>query len=284
METENKPVEQQIDNVAANLSELKVSTEGGEEKTNQPSDEGRPSTTPASGETTDAAADAGAEQSTEAEAATTDEAGGLLPSPAPAQDPSAYAADPTNFEIKHPLQNRWSLWYDNPRKRTSADTWGNHLKHVVEFDTVEDFWRLYNNVMPASRLEHGSNYHLFKAGIEPKWEDSANTRGGQWVVTFSNKQRKEKLDKLWLYTILACIGEAFEEEEEVCGCVVSIRKAQDRIAIWTRTASKEAAVRSIGMQLKRTLEMPAGSVVGYQVHSDSMKTQSSSSSKYRYEV
>jgi translation initiation factor 4E len=282
METENKPVEQQIDNVATNLSELKVSTEGGEEKT-QPSDEGRPSTKPANGETTDAA-DAGAEQSTEAEAATTDEAGGLLPSPAPAQDPSAYAADPTNFEIKHPLQNRWSLWYDNPRKRTSADTWGNHLKHVVEFDTVEDFWRLYNNVMPASRLEHGSNYHLFKAGIEPKWEDSANTRGGQWVVTFSNKQRKEKLDKLWLYTILACIGEAFEEEEEVCGCVVSIRKAQDRIAIWTRTASKEAAVRSIGMQLKRTLEMPAGSVVGYQVHSDSMKTQSSSSAKYRYEV
>lgn len=127
-------MEQQIDNVATNLSELKVSTEGGEEKT-QPSDEGRPSTKPASGETTDAA-DAGAEQSTEAEAATTDEAGGLLPSPAPAQDPSAYAADPTNFEIKHPLQNRWSLWYDNPRKRTSADTWGNHLKHVVEFDTV----------------------------------------------------------------------------------------------------------------------------------------------------
>jgi hypothetical protein len=38
------------------------------------------------------------------------------------------------------------------------------------------------------------------------------------------------------------------------------------------------------MQLKRTLEMPAGSVVGYQVHSDSMKTQSSSSAKYRYEV
>jgi hypothetical protein len=127
--------QQQIDNVATDLSELKVSTEGGEEKTTQPSDEGRPSTKPANGETTDAA-DAGAEQSTEAEAATTDEAGGLLPSPAPAQDPSAYAADPTNFEIKHPLQNRWSLWYDNPRKRTSADTWGNHLKHVVEFDTV----------------------------------------------------------------------------------------------------------------------------------------------------
>jgi TolA-binding protein len=147
VQTENKPVEQQIDNVAENLSELKVSQqpqeqeqqqEGEENKTTQqPSEEGRP----ANGETTDGAAAGGAEQQSsspsEAEAeGTTDEAGGLLPSPAPAQDPSAYAADPTNFEIKHPLQNRWSLWYDNPRKRTSADTWGNHLKHVVEFDTV----------------------------------------------------------------------------------------------------------------------------------------------------
>lgn len=61
--------------------------------------------------------------------------------------------------------------------------------------------RLYNNVMPASQLEHGSNYHLFKVGIEPKWEDPANGRGGQWVLTLSNKQRKEKLDKLWLYTV-----------------------------------------------------------------------------------
>ncbi len=74
--------------------------------------------------------------------------------------------------------------------------------------------------MPASRLEHGSNYHLFKAGIEPKWEDSANTRGGQWVVTFSNKQRKEKLDKLWLYTVrillpLCCLACIFNTDDTV---------------------------------------------------------------------
>lgn len=44
-------------------------------------------------------------------------------------------ADPSNFSIKHPLQNKWSLWYDNPRKKTQ-DTWGSHLKKVVDFDTV----------------------------------------------------------------------------------------------------------------------------------------------------
>lgn len=62
--------------------------------------------------------------------------------------------DPTNFTIKHPLQHRWTLWYDNPGKKTSQESWGSHLKQIVSFDTVstppgvtlisaqvEDFWR-----------------------------------------------------------------------------------------------------------------------------------------------
>lgn len=38
------------------------------------------------------------------------------------------------------------------------------------------------------------------------------------------------------------------------------------------------------MQLKRTLELPAGVVLGYQVHSDAMKSRSTSGAKHRYEV
>eukprot|EP00005_Dracoamoeba_jomungandri_P007364 CAMPEP_0174265756 /NCGR_PEP_ID=MMETSP0439-20130205/27783_1 /TAXON_ID=0 /ORGANISM="Stereomyxa ramosa, Strain Chinc5" /LENGTH=215 /DNA_ID=CAMNT_0015352375 /DNA_START=113 /DNA_END=760 /DNA_ORIENTATION=+ len=193
-------------------------------------------------------------------------------------------ADAQNFSIKHPLQNSWTLWYDNPRKKTSQDTWGNHLKQVADFDTVEDFWRLYNNIQPASKLTHGSNYHLFKTGIEPKWEDSANEKGGKWVVTFSNKQRAEKLDNMWLYVILACIGEAFDWEDEICGVVVSIRKSQDRIGLWTRNASEEEITRGIGRQLKRTLELSENAAIGYQCHQDSMRRDSSFSNRNRYEV
>lgn len=41
--------------------------------------------------------------------------------------------------------------------------------------------------------------------------------------------------------LLAMIGEQFEESDEICGAVVSVRRAQDKIAIWTKTASNEAA-------------------------------------------
>ncbi len=43
----------------------------------------------------------------------------------------------------------------------------------------------------------------------------------------------------WL-KLLAMIGEQFDEGDEICGAVVSVRR-QDKIAIWTKTASNEAA-------------------------------------------
>lgn len=54
------------------------------------------------------------------------------------------------------------------------------LRQVATFDMVEDFWGIFNNIRPPSRLNPGSNYHLFKVGIEPTWEHTANMAGGKW--------------------------------------------------------------------------------------------------------
>jgi hypothetical protein len=50
--------------------------------------------------------------------------------------------DPNNFAIKHPLQNRWTLWYDNPGKK-SAESWEANLKKIVTFDTVSFLSQLH---------------------------------------------------------------------------------------------------------------------------------------------
>jgi hypothetical protein len=41
--------------------------------------------------------------------------------------------------------------------------------------------------------------------------------------------------------VLACIGEQFTDGDEVCGIAVNIRPKGDRIELWTKTASNEAA-------------------------------------------
>lgn len=97
--------------------------------------------------------------------------------------------------IKHPLQNEWTLWYlENDRNKT----WEEMLNEITSFDTVEDFWSLYNHIRFASDLKQGNDYSLFKKNIRPMWEDDANKRGGRWVINLSKQQRRNELDALWL--------------------------------------------------------------------------------------
>ena len=76
-----------------------------------------------------------------------------------------------DFCKKHPLHNKWTLWFDNPNGSRKQTTWGQTLRSVYTFDSIEDFWCLYNKILSPSKLIMGTDFHLFKEGIEPKWED-----------------------------------------------------------------------------------------------------------------
>ena len=41
---------------------------------------------------------------------------------------------------KHPLEHKWTLWFDNPSGRQKKEAWGQTLRQVYTFGTVEDFW------------------------------------------------------------------------------------------------------------------------------------------------
>jgi len=151
------------------------------------------------------------------------------------------------------------------------------LKRVFDFSTVEDFWCLWNNIKTANEMPPGSNYHLFKQGIEPKWEDAANVKGGKWQLIAKNK---EQLSTLWLHTVLAVIGSFFEDSEEVTGCVVSVRSKGDRIALWTRDATNEEAILRVGQQLKDALGATVS--LSYLIHEDAMKVRAQYQIKPRY--
>jgi len=129
----------------------------------------------------------------------------------------------------------------------------------------------------------GSNYHLFKEGVEPKWEDPVNRGGGKWVVVLPKGSRHTKLDDMWLWTVLACIGENFIREEEICGAVVSVRKNQDKISIWTRDTEEDATL-DVGRRLKQVLELPDKVKIGYQTHQDAQRSRGYSKQRNQYEV
>merc|ERR1712087_425163 len=109
--------------------------------------------------------------------------------------------------------------------------WQQNVKKIVSFSSVEDFWCLFNNLVKPSRLAVGGNYHLFKDGIMPAWEDPANENGGKWVLELPRTDNS--LNKVWMYTVLAMIGENFPDSNEICGAVVSLRPKKNRSALWT---------------------------------------------------
>ncbi|KAJ1983544.1 eukaryotic translation initiation factor 4E [Dimargaris cristalligena] len=162
--------------------------------------------------------------------------------------------DPHDFDVKHPLQNAWTLWYDNPTKRTNTNTWSQNLREIITFSTVEDFWGAHNNINRATDIPAGANYHLFKEGIKPMWEDVANEHGGRWVVQLPRKPAEA--NTLWLYALLALIGETFENEDDICGVVFACRRSQFRISLWTRIADNQEICENIGRQLRASLNIP----------------------------
>ncbi|KAK9702850.1 eukaryotic translation initiation factor 4E [Basidiobolus ranarum] len=188
-------------------------------------------------------------------------------------------SDPVNFNVKHPLNNAWTLWYDNPGKKTSQSSWSQNLKEVVTFSTVEDFWGTYNNVVNVHDLTPGSNYHLFKEGIKPMWEDAANEQGGKWVIQFP-KKTGEEINNLWLYAILCCIGETFLYEDQISGAVASVRKGFYRLSLWTRTSDSKEICEAIGLHLKQALGLSPNQHIEFQSHADAAKGASCNKGRY----
>lgn len=167
------------------------------------------------------------------------------------------------------------LWYDNPKKRQSSESWEDNLKSVYAFSSVEDFWCLYNNILAPTKLAIGSNYHLFKDGVRPMWEDPANAKGGKWIFT-NARSRKARLDECWLYVMLSLIGETLEDDSDVCGAVVSVRKAQDRIAIWSASADRPDLQKAIGRGFRQALvDLGKNETLKYQSHADAAASGSS---------
>jgi translation initiation factor 4E len=150
---------------------------------------------------------------------------------------------------------------------------------------------MQNNITPASELAQKSDYHLFKSGVRPEWEDQQNKHGGRWSYTFKGGKAS---DDLWLNVMLAAIGEQLEDDNdnEVMGVVVNIRKAFWRVGLWSRTAGQppkkgtpaaengnrdegKQRLEKIGRRFKTVLQLPEQEMVEFSGHAESAHSGSS---------
>lgn len=206
--------------------------------------------------------------------------------------------DAANFNVKHPLYSQWTLYFSSPNVKNvpktpstaaqsaggQASGWMDDMRKVAKFDSVEEFWGLHNNIVSPSNLGQRADYYMFKEDIIPAWEDSANKHGGKWSVQLPKEKTKGSIDQMWLYTMLAAIGETYETDAEskdmgevaddmVTGVIVNVRPNFFRLNIWTRQAPadpQEASpllerIMKIGRHFKKD-------VLGYELDNKLMQS------------
>ncbi|OLN82115.1 Eukaryotic translation initiation factor 4E type 2 [Colletotrichum chlorophyti] len=167
----------------------------------------------------------------------------------------------------HPLKYEWVTWCRPPQpKGQPYQEYAKSLTPMIHCNSLEEFWVGYPHLKRPSELSVGWEYHFFKRGIRPIWEDEENRSGGKWVL----RLKKGIIDRYWEDTLFALLGEAFSDvSEEICGGVVSVRNGEDIISIWTRSTG--GRVLRIRETWKTYLKCPPNTIFEFKSHDESIQ-------------
>uniref|UniRef100_A0A0R3RF88 eIF-4F 25 kDa subunit n=1 Tax=Elaeophora elaphi TaxID=1147741 RepID=A0A0R3RF88_9BILA len=198
---------------------------------------------------------------------------------------------------EHPLEFTYVFsYFVRPQGKFDPEDYALYVQPVASFNSVEQFWNTYCFLKrPAdfihkvtlvfllegqiikiglilkqiqiSDITEKVDFHMFKEGIKPVWEDDANRKGGKWIL----RLKKGFSSRIWENLILAMIGEQFLVGEEICGAVCSIRNQEDIVSLWNRTADNLATTNRIRDTLRRVLNLPPNAILEYKRHDDCLK-------------
>ena len=178
--------------------------------------------------------------------------------------------DSANYNVKHKLQRSWTLWYDNPQKKSSVTNWLANLKMIA---TIETIGRLLGSLQQPSQTECNSGWiklHFFKDGVQPMWEDKENVKRRQ-MDTFPSQKPKRVARYFMVKGLLAI--ESFDDKvnDEICGIVLSPRQKQDRIALWTKNTHPSEIIEGLGRKFIKLLGIDEDFRISFQPHEESLK-------------
>jgi translation initiation factor 4E len=161
----------------------------------------------------------------------------------------------------------------NATPAAPVNPYENSIKTISTVSTVESFWEIYDHLKRPGDLPSTTDYHFFRQGIKPTWEDPGNVKGGKWIVRLP----KGLASRYWEETILALVGAQFSgvNPDEVCGAVLSVRYSEDILGIWNRNAHDSTSIERIRDSIKKILQLPPHAHLEYKPHQNSMQDRSS---------
>ncbi len=161
----------------------------------------------------------------------------------------------------------WTFWCTDDNKK--AESYEDRVHPIASFKTVEEFWAAYSHMKRLSNIPTGYDYHMFREGTKPMWEDPINRSGGKWLI----RLKKGVIQILWERLVIAVIRGAFAEDlssDSITGCVASVRNGEDVISIWNKECHNETSKAVIRSKLMDVLKIPKDTILEYREHDASL--------------
>lgn len=115
------------------------------------------------------------------------------------------------------------------------------MEPLADFNTVEEFWAIYQHIVKPDNTNSKTCYHVFQKGIKPIWEDEGNKDGGRWHVWLP----KGQTNKLWEDLLLYVIGDQSGHSDSICGVEVRTKLRGDSLSIWHKNADNEVEKEAV---------------------------------------
>ncbi|SAM07737.1 hypothetical protein [Absidia glauca] len=189
----------------------------------------------------------------------------------PASSLSATSSPMDRVNDGHPLHYSWVFWFMHRSPGSKITNYEGQMKKIATFSTIEEFWAVYSHINRPHDLPAISDYHLFKHGVRPMWEDAANIQGGKWIV----RVKKGLASRYWENLVMAIIGDQFDVQDEICGAVLSIRNSEDIISVWNKTSANGRINLKIRDTIKKVLSLPNDTTMEYKSHNVALRDNSS---------
>ena len=164
---------------------------------------------------------------------------------------------------KTKLGQKFSFWYrvsndillaTLPKQNIAKSEYENQVKKIAEFDTIEDFWAIFQHLRKPDSCRPGIEFQMFKEPIKPMWEDENNKHGGR----ISIKLRKDYTTIIWEEMIFALIGKDILPEEiykQINGIVVNSRHDYNTLQIWFKTYENDMNTK-VEKCIRELLQIP----------------------------
>jgi len=202
-----------------------------------------------------------------------------IKTPKSVESPAASSPHPLMSYPKHPLEYSWTFWYWNSQK---SKTWEDCLIKLGDFSYAEDFWAIVNHTTNA---KVGSDFMVFKKGVEPMWEDPANKEGGRWLIKMGvNERHDERSHKSWVELLMMMIGNTVDCER-VTGAVFNSRGQCDKMSVWLKTISDKDYIMNIGYAFRSVVNgvFDMGLNLKFEAH-EATQTKRGKDAPFMYEI